>query len=149
MDSSIPHTPLRNWASLAVAVALGPAFIIVGYRIHGLVFGAATGAAIVVCSVVVPLLTMAGGRFWLPVWQVAVISMTLAVVGDNIRLNAMHRNEIASVAYVLWAGGTLLSCPLPIYLFLHELSPRQRYISCVLIAATGLVLWLGIKAITK
>lgn len=50
MDSSSPHTRLCNWASLAVAVALGPAFIIIGYRIHGLVFGAATGAGLLTTS---------------------------------------------------------------------------------------------------
>jgi hypothetical protein len=72
----------------------------------------------------------------------------LAVVGDNLRLNAIHRNEIASTAYVFWAGGTLLSSPLPIYLLLKPLAPRQRYIWGITVGAIAVALWVGIIRIT-
>jgi len=139
---------MREWITLAGAVAIGPAFLLIGYRIPGLVFGATTIANALLCAVVVPLLTVAAGRFKFLAWQTAVISITLAVVGDNVRLNAIQRNEILSVAYVFWAAGTLLSSPFPIYLLLKPLAPRQRYIAFVLIGLIALALWLGIKKVT-
>jgi hypothetical protein len=142
------HEALREAVSLAAALAIGPAFLLAGHRIPGLMLGAAAGAYILICSVVVPLLTIAAGRLKFVVWQLAIISIAAAVVGDNLRLNAIHRSEIPSVAYVLWAGGTLLSSPLPVYFLLKPLAPRQRYIVSMLIGAVALALWLGLKRIT-
>jgi hypothetical protein len=139
---------LREWTSLVAAIAIGPAFLLLGRHIPGLIFGAAASANILLCAIVVPLLTAAAGRFKFLAWQVAIISIALAVVGDNLRLNAIHRNEIPSVAYVFWAGGTLLSSPLPIYFLLKPLAPRQRYIVCIFIGAIALALWFGLKRIT-
>jgi hypothetical protein len=139
---------LREWISLIVAVVIGPAFLLIGYRVPGLIFGAAAGAYILVCATVVPLLTLAAGRLKFLAWQIAIISIVLAVIGDNLRLNAIHRNEIPSTAYVFWASGTLLSSPLPIYFLLKPLALRQRYIVGIIIGATALALWFGLKRIT-
>lgn len=148
MKISATGQRLREWISLVAALAIGPAFLLIGYQIPGLIFGAAAGANIVLCAFVVPSLTLAAGRFKFLVWQVAVISIVLAVIGDNLRLNAIHRSQIPSLAYVFWAGGTLLSSPLPIYLLLRPLAPRQRYIVGITIGAAALALWFGLKRIT-
>lgn len=139
---------LREWISLIAAVAIGPTFLLIGYHVPGLIFGAAAGAYILLCATVVPLLTLAAGRLKFLAWQIAIISIVLAVIGDNLRLNAIHRDEIRSAAYVFWAGGTLVSSPLPIYFVLKPLAPRQRYIVGVIIGAIALGLWFGLKRIT-
>ncbi|MBZ5722492.1 MAG: hypothetical protein LAO03_19295 [Acidobacteriia bacterium] len=139
---------LREWISLVAAVAIGPASLLIGYKIPGLIFGAAAGAGILLYALVVPLLTLAAGRLKFLAWQLAIISVVLAVIGDNLRLNAIHRSEIPSVAYVFWVVGTLLSSPLPIYFLLKPLVPRQRYIVGITIGAVAFVLWFGLKRIT-
>jgi hypothetical protein len=60
----------------------------------------------------------------------------------------IYGSEIPSLAYVFWAGATLLSSPLPIYFLLKPLALRQRYIASMIIGAIALALWLGIKRIT-
>ncbi|MGA9389504.1 MAG: hypothetical protein WBV69_03570 [Candidatus Sulfotelmatobacter sp.] len=147
MRSSGRSGHIQDWVSLAAAVGLGPAFLLIGYQIPGLVFAASAGAWILLCAVVVTLLT-AFGRPKLLVWQVAVTSITLAVIGDNIQTNVVQRNEILSTAYVFWAGGTLLSSPLPIYLVLKPLAPSKRFIFAMVIGVIALTLWVGIKKIT-
>jgi hypothetical protein len=139
---------LREWISCVAAIVIGPAFLLVGYHVPNLLFGAAAGADILVCAIVVPLLALAAGRLKFLAWQLAIISMVLAVIGDNLRLNAIHRSQIPSVAYVFWAGGTLLSSPLPIYLLLKPLALRQRYIVGIIIGVVAVALWFGLKRIT-
>ena len=141
--------PLREWISFAAAIALGPTFLLIGYQIHGLVFGAAAGAGIIVCAVVVPLLTIAAGRIKFLAWQVAIVSLTLAVLWDNLRLNAIQRGDIASMVYVFWAGGTLLSSPLPIYFLLRWVPARRRYLAAIAIAMVAVAMWTGIRRITR
>ncbi len=148
MNSTSSDTPFRDWTSLGIAVALGPLCIAVGYHVRGLVLGAAAGAWILVCAVVVPALVLAARRFKFLVWQVALISITVSVLGDALRLNAMHRSEVPAGAFVFWAGGTLFSSPLPVYLALRPLSVRQCCIAAPIIALGALLLWLGIKSIT-
>ena len=92
MASSARNQQLQEWGSIAAAIALGPAFVVLGYQL-GLVFRPAAVAGALVCALVVPLLTTAGGRFKLVVWQIAVISMIAAVIGDDVRGNAMPRGR--------------------------------------------------------
>jgi hypothetical protein len=145
--SGLLSVRLRDWGSLVVATALGPAFLLVGYE-AGLVFRSAASTVVFVWVVMVAALTIAACRFKFLVWQAAVLSITIAVLADNLRLHAIHRNEIPSVAYVFWAGGTLLSAPFPIYFLLRPLKARQRYIAAVAIGAVAFLLWLGIRKIT-
>jgi hypothetical protein len=139
---------LCEWLSLAAAIAIGPAFLLIGYQIPGLIYGAAAGAYILLCAIIVPLLTLAAGRLKFLVWQLAIVSTMSAVIGDDLRLNAVYRSELSSLAYVFWASGTLLSSPLPIYFLLKPLAMRQRYIASIVIGAIALALWFGIKRIT-
>lgn len=148
MKISCSGQRLREWIVLVAAVAIGPAFLLIGYQIPGLVFGAAAAADVLLCAIVVPLLTLAAGRLKFLVWQLAIISIVLAVIGDNLRVNAINRSQIPSVAYVFWAGGTLLSSPLPIYFLLKPLALRQRFIVGIIVGAIALALWIGIKRIT-
>lgn len=148
MKISTAREGLREWISFVAAIAIGPAFLLIGYQVPSLIFGAAAGASILLCAIVVPLLTFAAGRLKFIAWQLAIISIVLAVIGDNLRENAIHRSEIPSMAYVLWAGGTLLSSPLPIYFLLKPLALRQRYIVGIIIGATALALWFGLRRIT-
>jgi hypothetical protein len=75
--------------------------------------------------------------------------MTATVIADDLRLHALHQSEIAPTAFVFWATGTLLSSPLPLYLFLKALSSRERYLACILIAVIATALWFGIEAATR
>jgi uncharacterized membrane protein len=149
VNSSTFTTHVRNWGSLLVALALGPTFIVFGYQGHALVFRAAAGAWILLCAFVVPALAIVAGRFKFLAWQAAIISITLSVIWDNLRLNALQQNDILSLVFVSWAGGSLLSAPVPIYFALRALSPRQRYIVGAVIAVVALLLWLSIKTITR
>jgi hypothetical protein len=148
MKSYPAREPLREWICLITAIAIGPAFLIIGNYIPGFIYRAAAGAAILLCVIVVPLLTLAAGRLKFLVWQLAIISIALAVIGDNLRLHAIFRSEILPVTYVFWAGGTLLSSPLPIYFLLKPLALRQRCIVGIVIASITLALWFGLKRIT-
>jgi hypothetical protein len=145
MTSSNSWVHCREWAGLIAAVALGPVFITLGYRAH-LIFGASVGGWILLCALVVPIVSFFAERFKFLAWQVSIISIALSVIGDNIRHGA-NGNESAP-AFVLWAGGTLLSSPLPIYFVLKTLAVRQRYLVGGLIALAALFLWFGIKRIT-
>ncbi|MFI5114193.1 MAG: hypothetical protein ACHP7J_03535 [Terriglobales bacterium] len=151
MKISPARQRLREWIVLIAAVAIGPADLLIGYQIPGLIFWAAAAASILLWAIIVPLLTLAAGRLKFLVWQLAITSIVLAVIGDNLRLNglnAIYRREIPSVAYVFWAGGTLVSSPLPIYFLLKPLALRQRIIVGIIIGAIALALWIGIKRIT-
>lgn len=149
-DSKVNHQlggrRLLPWLSVVAAIAIGPVFILLGYAM-GLVYGAAGLAYLVCCAAVVPLVTAIAGRMWFFSWQLAVASLTWAVIGDNLRLNSIHGREILSVAYGFWAIGTLLSSPLPIWLVLHPLKRRQRYIVGVAIAGVGLAILFGMARI--
>lgn len=131
----------RGWLSLVAGIAIGPVFLLLAYR-AGLVFGLAAVAYFIVCATVVPLLTYIAGRFGFLVWQLTILSLALSVVGDNLRLKAIHGHEIASVAYVFWLIGTLLSSPLPVYLILKPMAPRRRYIVGSIILVVGVALYL-------
>jgi hypothetical protein len=139
---------LQEWLGVVAAIAIGPAFVLIGNRVPGLIFGAAAGAYFLLCAIIVPLLTLAAGRLKFLAWQLAIVSVVLAVIGDNLRLNAIHRTEIPSTAFVFWASGTLLSSPVPIYFVLKPLPLRQRYLGGIIIVAIALGLWFGIKRVT-
>ena len=144
----LTNVHLRDWMSVVAAIAIGPVFLSIGYATPGLIFGAAAAAYFLGCAIVVPLLTLVAGRLKFSTWQLAIVSFTFTVIGDNLRLGSMHRSEILRVAYVFWALGTLLSSPLPIYFLLRPLTWRRRYVFGIAIAAVALALWLGIKRIT-
>jgi hypothetical protein len=137
----------RDWIILVAAIAIGPVFIKIGYA-AGLVYGTAALAYFLCCLIVVPALTILGGRLKYFTWQLAIMSLTFAVIGDNLRLNAINRSEIPRVAFAFWAMGTLLSSPAPTYFLLRGLKPRQRYVAGIAIAALALALWVGLKRIT-
>jgi hypothetical protein len=148
MRGSSHGSHLRERASLVAAVAAGPVFLGIGYQLPGLMFRAAAGAFVLFGVIVVPLLTLAAGRLKFLAWQVAVVSNSLTVIADNLRVHAVYRREILSMAYVFWAGGTLLSSPLPIYFLLKLSSPRRRYLVGIMVGIIAAVLWLGIKRVT-
>jgi hypothetical protein len=139
---------LLPWLSVAAAIAIGPIFVCVGYAMR-LVYGLAALAYFFCCAAIVPLITAIGGRIWFLSWQLAIVSLVAAVIEDNLRLNAIHGREIVSVAYGFWAIGAVLSSPLPIFLLLHPLKPRQRYIVGAGVAAVGLAIWFGMAKIVK
>jgi hypothetical protein len=69
------------------AIALGPVFLKIGDAI-GLAFGAAAIAYFLVGIVIVPLLTFAASRLRFLLWQLAVLSLTVSVIQDNLRSSA-------------------------------------------------------------
>lgn len=148
MQNPAANSRVREILALAIAIAIGPLFLIVGYSLH-LVFGAGATSYLFVCAIVVPLLTAAGGRLKSVVWQLAIFSIILAVIGDNLRLNAIGGREILSVAFVSWVIGSVVSSPLPIYFILKPLPRRKRYLAGFVIALVAVALWIGTTFITK
>jgi hypothetical protein len=132
----------REWLSLAGALALGPLFIVVGYSL-GLVFAPASYYFFACCLLIVPLLTIAAGRYKFLAWQLAVLSLALAVAGDNLRLHAIHYIEVPGLVYGFWAIGVLLSSPVPVYFLLRALKGRRRYVAGILVVVVAVALWLG------
>lgn len=141
---------LRDWVGVGAvfaSIAFGPVFLKVGYALH-LVFGAG-GIFYLICSIiVVPLLTLAAGRWKFVAWQAAIISVTVTVIYDFYVPNPVDRGDVPRTAYVFWAGGTLFSAPLPVYFFLRPMAPRQRLVFALVLAAVGIAMWLGLKRIT-
>jgi hypothetical protein len=128
------------------AIAIGPMFLVAGYSL-GLVFASAA-IFYVICSVfAVPLFVVGSGRLRYLVWQLGVASLTLSVIGDDIRSHAILRSEIPRVAFVFWALGTLSSSPVPICFLLMPMTRRRRFVAGTVLAAVALALWIGIKRI--
>jgi hypothetical protein len=136
----------RDLISLVAALAIGP-LSLVGYAIPGLIFGAAAAFYFLYCAVVPPLVILIADRLKFLVWQLAIASLTLTVVGDNLRQGRMPGNDVARIMFVFWTSGTLLSSPVPIYFLLRPLTWRQRGFSGAAIAVIALALWLGLKRI--
>ena len=93
----LTNVHLRDWMSVVAAIAIGPVFLSIGYATPGLIFGAAAAAYFLGCAIVVPLLTLVAGRLKFLTWQLAIVSCTFTVIGDNLRLGSMHRSEILRV----------------------------------------------------
>lgn len=128
---------LRQWLSIAGAVALGPLFTLVGYALH-LIFAPAAYFYLACCIFAVPLLMIAAGRYRFLVWQLAVLSLALAVLGDNLRLHAIRYNQVPGLVFGFWAFGVLFSSPLPVYFLLRPLKGRRRYLAGILVAVVAL-----------
>jgi hypothetical protein len=136
----------RRWIGLAGAIALGP-ILEIGIS-KGLFQGASGGIFVLIWATIVPLLMVAADRLPFIVWQVAVLSITLDVIVSGLQDHSLPHTYILSAAYSFWAGGTLFSSPLPIYLFLRRFTVRQRYIFGTVIVGLGVLIWLGLKKIT-
>ena len=145
----LPDFKLRDWISLVAAVAVGPASLKIGYAM-GLIYAAAALEYFFFCAIVVPSLTFIArsDRFKIVTWPLAIASLTVTVIADDLRLGSMPRSEIVSVMYVFWTMGILLSSPLPIYLLLRPLQRRQQNIALIVIGAVALAMWIALKRIT-
>lgn len=139
----------RDLGALAAAAVLGPASMAIGYRVPGLLFGAAAGAYFVECGLVVPLVVLAAQRIRLFVWQIAVASLTLAVLVDNMRLMSVSSHEALSIVYLFWATGTVISLPVPLYVLVRPVSPPRKYAVAAAIIMVAVILWLGVIQITR
>jgi len=148
MTAPAPAQRIRDWLCVAAAILLGPAFQVVGYA-GNLLFGAAAFFYFFVCACVIPLLVWNASRLRFAVWQLAVFSMMLSVVGDNLRLRAMHGRELVGVAYVFWVLGTLLSSPLPMYHLLRHLPRRRRILVGAVAFIITLALCVSVELITR
>jgi hypothetical protein len=115
--------------SIAAAIALGPAFLFLGYWAR-LMFAAGAIVYLAVCVAVVPLIVAFGGRFRFVVWQLAALSLALSVVIDDLSIEAVpsaHLKEYTGVAVGFWAIATVLSSPLPIFLFVQRWRTRGQH----------------------
>jgi hypothetical protein len=133
----------RDPIAISVAVALGPVFTAAGYCMH-LIYDSGAVFYFLFCALVIPFVTLLASRSRFLTWQLAVFSLMLSVIFDNLRVNAIDRREIVSVSFLFWAVGTLLSSPVPAFLLLRSVTPRHRYVFGALIV----VLWVGVKRIT-
>ncbi|MGA8274627.1 MAG: hypothetical protein WB919_23930, partial [Candidatus Sulfotelmatobacter sp.] len=125
-----PHKRWREWVSIFLAIAIGPAFLLIGNSIPGLIYRAAAGAYFLCCVLVVPIPIFIADRFKFLAWQLAIGSLALTLVEDNLKSHAMRLTDIKEIAgfvFALWIAGTLLSSPLPIYILVRrKLAERFR-----------------------
>jgi len=105
----------HEWIGIAGAVIIGPIFVIMGNGL-GLLFAVAAIAYCFVCLVFIPILSLLAGRFIYVAWQLAVFSMALSVIVENVWIRAMRPGEIPSVLFDFWAIGSIFSSPLPIFI---------------------------------
>jgi hypothetical protein len=120
-------TELVQWLSIAAGIAIGPLFLLLGYRTN-LMYGAAAYVYLLVCIAAIPPIVALGGRFRFLVWQLAAVSLALSIVVDDLRAEAnplAHLKEFAGVAFGFWLTATVLSSPLPISL-LYERWRRNK-----------------------
>jgi hypothetical protein len=122
-------------------------FLVAGYSL-GLIYASAAIFFVICCAVAVPLFVVGAGRLKYFVWQLGVASLTLSVIGDNVRSRAILRSEIPRIAFVFWALGTLSSSPVPICFLLMPMTRRRRFLAGTVLAALALALWIGLKRIT-
>ena len=139
--------PIRDGVAVALAVALGPVFILIANSL-GLIYGTGALFYFLCCALIVPCLTLLSVRFRFLTWQLAVLSLTLSCIGGAVPIGAMGQKGILRAIFVFWAVGSLLSSPIPIYLLLRSATPQRRYVFGFIIVVVGVVLWLAMKRIT-
>jgi hypothetical protein len=139
----------RSWIGIVAAVANGPVSLKLGYALH-LMYAVLPSGIFFSCLVAVPFLTLIARshRMKILTWQLAIASLTLTAIADNLRLGPVPRGEIITIAYVFWSMGILLSSPLPIYPLLRPLQRQQQKIAFIVIAAVALAMWVTFKRIT-
>jgi hypothetical protein len=145
MNSWLASTRTQDWVCLIAAIGIGPVCLGIGNRIPGLIFGAAAGYVFLYYLFVIPVLTALGGRLKFIIWQVAVFSVLLSVIAEDL---PMHASEISSVAFVFWTSGTLLSLPVPAYFFLKPMTMLGRKIWAAVIVTAGIALSFALHRIT-
>ena len=89
----------RDPIAISVAVALGPVFTAAGYCMH-LIYDSGAVFYFLFCALVIPFVTLLASRSRFLTWQLAVFSLMLSVIFDNLRVNAIDRREIVSVSFL-------------------------------------------------
>jgi hypothetical protein len=138
----------REWVGISLAIAIGPLFVILGYSVSGLVFGAAASAYLLCCAIVVPLIAIFSARLKFMAWQVAIISLITNVLGDNLRLRSIQHSEIPGFIFVAWSVGTLVSLPVPLFFWLRPMTSRHRIIAGFAVAILALLLAIAVRKIS-
>lgn len=138
---------VRDSFACVLAVAQGPLCVLAAYSMH-LLYGSAAVFFFLWCALVLPWVIVLSRNVRILIWQLAVVSLTLSVIGDNLRIRAINNRDLLRVTFVFWAVGCLLSSPVPIYRLLRSMTPRNRLIFGFAIVLTGVALWLGVKRIT-
>ncbi len=114
----------KDKIALPVAVLLGTAFgyfsILAGFG--GTVIGGFYGILIVPLVVVY----VADQRKIL-IWQACIIPFALCVVVENARLGALGIAGAFGVFEIFWAVGTVISSPVPIFLYWKRSKGRERH----------------------
>ena len=130
----------QNLAIAMVAVLVGPLFFILA-REGGSVF-----ALFLFCIVVIPLLTLVSTQKWkLLTWQIAAVSFSLAMFVQN--FNSSEVNDALPIAVRFWVVISVFSSPLPIYFLLKQLTPRNRIIFGIVVAALIVTFLLNFRRI--
>jgi hypothetical protein len=114
----------KDKIALLVAILLGTAFgyfsILAGYG--GTVIGGFYGILIVPLVVVY----VADQRKIL-IWQACIIPFALCVVVENARLGALAIAGAFAVFYIFWAVGTVISSPVPLFLYWKRTKGRHSH----------------------
>src|ERR1700691_841954 len=90
----IAMSRLRECVSVLAAIAIGPAILHIGHALYGHSFMGPAYSLILCWSVAVPVMVFAAGPMKFLTWQLAVLSITITLVGDNIRSKGLHGSGI-------------------------------------------------------
>ena len=119
-----PETQSIEYAMTLIAVIWGPAIMVFGYRI-GMPFLSPL-VYVLVCFTIVPAIMAFSGRLKFLNWQIAVLSLALSILGDNLRLHAIRDVELFQVPAFFWLIGSIASSWLPIYILGERHLNRRR-----------------------
>jgi len=135
----------RDWIALVAAIAIGPFYILNFVRFSAEMIGDAPFFYLLFCATAVPLVAVIAARWKLVTWQVAVASMTTALIVNNFQQWYTSWAHVARVAYVFWAMALMLSSPVPIYFLLRPLAVRRQIICGIVIGGVAMAMILGIE----
>ena len=137
----------RDRVAFALAVLQAPLFVLASASMN-LVYGAAGVFFFLWCALIIPWIILLSVHSRFITWQLAVVSLVVSGLGENLGMEVFKRREMFKVVFVFWVSASLLSSPVPIYTLLRSMTLRNRIIFGFLIVLAGVALWLGVKRIT-
>jgi len=137
----------RDRVAFALAVLQGPLFVLASASMN-LVYAAAGVFFFLWCALIIPWIILLSVHSRFITWQLAVVSLIVSGLGENLGLEVFKHRGMFEVVFVFWVSASLFSSPVPIYTLLRSMTLRNRIIFGFLIVLAGVALWLGVKRIT-
>lgn len=113
-----------------LAIAMGPVFVIMVDELNLTdLLGACFG--LIVWAVAVTVIIGLGGPFRYVVWQLAAVSLAIAVLVHYLPHDGnpiAHLGELATLVVIVWLVGSVVTAILPVTLFVESVRDRQKHL---------------------